>query len=84
MRHEMDQEQMSALGRILITSGSALTSVARTAVTRWTRVQSLSAAVAFHATRSDVIGRTASPYDVLGTARHFETYIKDGRVNGND
>lgn len=68
----MDQAQMNAL-----------MSVGRTAVTRWTRARALSAAVAYHGTRSDVIGRTASTYDVLSTARQFETYLQDGRVNGN-
>jgi hypothetical protein len=69
----MDQKQLRTVGGIV-----------DTALARWTRARALVAAVAYHGTRTDVIGRTASVYDVLGTARKFETYLRDGKVNGND
>jgi len=65
----MDQNQLRTVGGML-----------DTALARWTRARALSAAVATHSGRSN----PGSTYDILGTARKYETFIKDGRVNGND
>lgn len=45
---------------------------------RWVRSHALSAAVAFHASRTN--GTTASVNNVLGTAHAFEEYIRDGKA----
>lgn len=80
MRHEMNQEQVRALGTAVIKSGTAVVTVGQTAVRRWTRARALAAAVATHNARSN----KGSVYDILGTARAYERYIETGRVNGNE
>lgn len=69
MKHELDQGQIRELARI-----------AALGTDRYLRSRALSAAVAFHA---GATGRNASAYDVLGTARKFEQFIKDGKVNSD-
>lgn len=80
MRHEFDQEQARALGTGLMKIRHHVEAVSNVLLSRWTRARALSAAVATHSGRSN----PGSTYDILGTARKYETFIRDGRVNGND
>lgn len=75
MKHEIDQEQVQALARVVIKASAALTTGLHSGVRQLVRSRALSAAVAYHASQNDF----RSVNQVIATADKFETYILNGR-----